>query len=105
MAVHDWVSLMLGGAGFGLAAWRRIEILVSSHQEGSGNMTRTGPSEFGGHGGLTQPPPHDPSKDAGEALRNYHHYAGAHSESMATDVDEAVLADQQANGYSGEASL
>lgn len=68
-------------------------------------MTRPGPSEFGGFGGLTQPPPHDPEKDAGESLRNYHHYAGAHSASQATDVDEAVLADQQANGYTGEASL
>lgn len=100
MALHDWVSLMLGGAGFGLAAWRRFEIIFSG-----GHVTRPGPSEFGGFGGLTQPPPHEPEKDAGEMLRNYHHYAGAHVLNQGQDVDEAVLADQEANGYTGEASL
>lgn len=68
-------------------------------------MTRPGPSEFGGFGGLTQPPPHEPEKDAGEMLRNYHHYAGAHSGTMDREVDVAVLADQEANGYTGEDSL
>jgi hypothetical protein len=68
-------------------------------------MSQTGPSEFGGFGGLTQPPPHEPEKDAGEMLRNYHHYAGARSGTMDRDVDAAVLEEQIANGYSGEDSL
>jgi hypothetical protein len=61
----------------------------------------TGPSEFGGMGGLQQPPPHEPS--AKEKLRNYHHY----SDPGNADVDpaEELLRDQEAAGYQGEDSL
>jgi hypothetical protein len=56
-------------------------------------------------GGLTQPPPHDPDLDAGESLRNYHHYAGANVLDQSKPVDVSVLEDQIANGYQGEDSL
>lgn len=69
------------------------------------STNRPGPSEFGGMGGLTQPPPHDVAEKPKEQLRNYHHYAGAHVLDQGTDVDVAVLADQAANGYKGEDSL
>ena len=60
-----------------------------------------GPSEFGGFGGLQQPPPHEPT--AAEKLRNWHHY----SDPADADVDpeDEVLKEQIANGYAGEASL
>jgi len=38
MQVHDWISLMLGGAGLGLAVWRRLEILF---QRGTRDKART----------------------------------------------------------------
>jgi hypothetical protein len=63
--------------------------------------TRPGPSEFGGMGGLQQPPPHEPT--AAEKLRNQHHY----SDPGNADVDPEVelLNDQIASGYKGEDSL
>jgi hypothetical protein len=59
------------------------------------------PSEFGGYGGLQQPPPHEPT--AAEKLRNWHHY----SDPANADVDPEIeaLKDMEAHGYKGEDSL
>lgn len=61
----------------------------------------TGPSEFGGYGGLQQPPPHEPS--AAEKLVRRHHYGKPDDADV--DPEEEALKDMEAHGYKGEASL
>lgn len=61
----------------------------------------TGPSEFGGFGGLQQPPPHEAT--AAEKLRNWHHYSDPADPDV--DVEVEVLRDQERAGYKGEDSL
>lgn len=64
-------------------------------------MARAGSSEFGGMGGLQQPPPHEAT--AAEQLRNRHHYSDPGDPDV--DVDAEVRADQERAGYKGEESL
>lgn len=61
----------------------------------------TGPSEYGGFGGLQQPPPHEAT--AAEKLRNRHHYSHPGFEDVDPEVE--LLRDQEAAGYKGEDSL
>jgi len=60
-----------------------------------------GPSEFGGYGGLQQPPPHEAT--AAERLRNWHHYSDPADADV--DVDVEVQRDQERAGWKGEQSL
>lgn len=59
------------------------------------------PSEFGGYGGLQQPPPHE--ETAAEKLRNWHKY----SDPASAEVDVAVEVQraQEEAGWKGEQSL
>jgi hypothetical protein len=60
-----------------------------------------GPSEFGGYGGLQQPPPHEAT--AAEKLRNWHHYSDPANEAVDPEVE--ALADMERAGWTGEGSL
>lgn len=66
-----------------------------------GPVARNAPSEFGGYGGLQQPPPHE--ETAAEKLRNWHLYSDPAVEEV--DVAVEVQKAQEAAGWKGEDSL
>lgn len=61
----------------------------------------SGPSEFGGYGGLQQPPPHEAT--AAEKLRNRHHYGDPGDADK--DPELEALRDAEEHGWTGEDSL